>query len=65
MEEGFNHPMGPFKVIDLIGVDLTLDFMKRTYKNTGVKPAMFDDFVEMVDKCLTGRNAGKGFYEYK
>jgi len=64
-ENGLGHPMGPFRLNDLTGVDLTLDIMNERYKETGVKPNCYDLYEEMVKKGHLGRKTGKGFYEYK
>ena len=64
MEEGFHNPMGPFHMIDLTGVDLALDIMKREYDETGVKPDMYDVFEQMVKEGRLGKSVGHGFYDY-
>ena len=63
---GLNHPMGPFSLIDLIGVDVVCFIAKAVYEET-----KDDQFVipTLLQKMLTakwlGRKTGKGFYEYK
>lgn len=63
-ENGLGHPMGPFKLSDLTGIDLQYDIYKRKYEETGVKPYCFDIFEQMVKEGRLGRKSGKGFYDY-
>jgi len=64
LEYGFNHKMGVFRMNDLTGLDLTLDVMKRRYKETGIKPDMYDVYEQMVKEGRLGRKSGRGFYDY-
>ena len=64
MEEGFHHPMGPFRLTDLTGVNLSFDMLDAEYKRTGVKPDMYDTYREMVERGQIGRETGHGFYDY-
>jgi len=63
LEAGF--PMGPFELIDLIGIDVCLDIGEAMYKETGIQelnpPALLK---EMVKKGCFGRKSGRGFYDY-
>ena len=63
-ENGLSHPMGPFRLNDLTGIDLTYDIMTRTYQNTGTKPAGYDLIKEFYDKGYYGKKTGRGFYDY-
>ncbi|MCL1874969.1 MAG: 3-hydroxyacyl-CoA dehydrogenase family protein [Synergistaceae bacterium] len=65
VELGLNHPMGPFRLLDLTGVDLNYMSGKRRLEETGVKPNGFDIVKEMYEKKEWGRKTGKGFYEYE
>lgn len=65
VELGLNHPMGPFRLLDLTGVDLNYMSGKRRLEETGVKPNGFDIVKEMFEKKEWGRKTGKGFYEYE
>ena len=63
---GLNHPMGPFALIDLIGVDVVCFIARAIYEET--KDSQFV-IPTLLQKMLTakwlGRKTGKGFYEYK
>ena len=63
-ENGLGHPMGPFRLNDLTGVNLSYDIMKANYEKTGVKPAMYDIYKEMAEKGWYGKSTGRGFYDY-
>lgn len=63
-ENGLGHPMGPFRLNDLTGIDLTYDIMKRGYDRTGVKPVGFDQIKELYDKGYYGKKSGRGYYDY-
>lgn len=65
MEEGFNHPMGPFRLNDLTGVNLAFDMMKAQYEQSGVKPDMYDVYEDLVKRGRFGRSVGHGFYDYQ
>ncbi|MCL1941353.1 MAG: 3-hydroxyacyl-CoA dehydrogenase family protein, partial [Synergistaceae bacterium] len=65
VELGLNHPMGPFRLLDLTGVDLNYLSGKRRLDETGVKPNGFDIVKGMYESNEWGRKTGKGFYEYE
>lgn len=59
------HPMGPFKLMDLTGIDLTYHVAMERYQETGDprhKPSPV--IVEKYVKKEWGRKTGKGFYDY-
>lgn len=61
----FNWPIGPFQLLDLIGIDIVAAVLNTMYNETGgdrFKPAFL--MVQMVRAGRTGRKAGRGFYEY-
>lgn len=60
------HPLGPFSLMDLTGIDLSYHIAMERYQNTGNaedKPS--PTVVEKYVKGEWGRKTGKGFYEYK
>lgn len=59
------HPMGPFRLMDLTGIDLTYYVSMERYQETG-DPA-YRPSPKVVEKFIKkewGRKTGKGFYEY-
>ena len=62
----FNWPMGPFQLLDLIGIDIVAAVLNAMYNETGserFKPALL--MTQMIRAGWTGRKAGKGFYEHR
>jgi len=65
MVEGCNHPMGPLRLADLIGLDTTLavaDSLYAEFKEPLYAPPPL--LSRMVESGLLGRKAGRGFYDY-
>jgi len=63
---GFNHPMGPLTLCDLIGLDTILFVVDAIYEET--KDPQFAPpplLKKMVTARWLGRKTGKGFYDYK
>ena len=59
------HPMGPFELMDLTGIDLTYIECMDHYKETGNRDDLpWPTVVEKYVKGEWGRKTGKGFYEY-
>lgn len=65
MKLGMNHPMGPLKLADLIGLDVCLAIMEVLHRELGDKYRPCPLLRKMVDAKLLGRKAGEGFYSYE
>ena len=63
---GCAHPMGPLKLIDLIGLDTTLavaDSLYAEFKEPHLAPPPL--LSRMTQAGLLGRKSGQGFYSYR
>jgi len=65
MRLGYNHPMGPLELADLVGLDARLNNLNSLY------PALGDDryrppqiLTDLVSAGHLGRKSGRGFYRY-
>ncbi len=65
--EATGFKMGPFKLMDLIGMDINLAVTKTIYKsfNNASRFAPSPLQEEKVKKNLLGEKTGEGFYKYK
>lgn len=61
---GLNHPMGPFEMIDLVGLDTRLKSLQYLYETLGEKYRPCPLHVQYVQAGRLGRKSGKGVYEY-
>ncbi len=65
MTLGMNHPMGPLKLADLIGIDVVLyicEILHADFKDDKYKPSQL--LKDMVEKGYLGVKSGQGFYKY-
>ncbi len=62
---GLNHPMGPFTLLDFVGLDTTLfiaDYFYKEFQDSKYRvPTLLR---KMVRANNLGRKTGKGFYDY-
>jgi 3-hydroxybutyryl-CoA dehydrogenase len=61
---GLNHPMGPFEMVDLVGLDTRLHILEYLHKSLGEKFRPAPLLVQYVKAGRLGRKAGRGVYEY-
>jgi len=61
---GLNHPMGPFEMIDLVGLDTRLHILEYLHKTLGEKFRPAPLLVQYVKAGRIGRKSGRGVYEY-
>jgi 3-hydroxybutyryl-CoA dehydrogenase len=62
---GLNHPMGPFTLMDLIGLDTTLAILEVLHRELGdpkYRPCPL--LRQYVAAGWMGRKTGRGFYQY-
>ncbi len=65
MQLGLNYPMGPFTLMDFVGLDIHYNACMAIYEETK-DPAYFPPPVlkKMIQAGHLGRKTGKGFYDY-
>lgn len=62
---GAGHPMGPFRLMDLVGIDLQYTMDVERFKRTGDPCELpYPSVVEKYAKGNFGEKTGKGWYEY-
>ncbi len=62
---GLGHPMGPYELDDLSGIDVRYNVLKRRYEETGVKSEGFDMIEKLYKEGRYGKKVGHGFYDYE
>jgi len=65
MKLGCNHPMGPFTLLDFVGIETTYyiaEILFNEYREKRFAPPPL--MKRMVMAGMHGRKAGKGFYDY-
>ncbi len=61
---GLNHPMGPFELVDLVGLDTRLSILRHLHRTLGEKFRPCPLMEQYVAAGRLGRKAGRGVYEY-
>jgi 3-hydroxybutyryl-CoA dehydrogenase len=61
---GLNHPMGPFELVDLVGLDTRLSILEYLHKTLGEKYRPAPLLVEYVQAGRLGRKCGRGVHDY-
>lgn len=66
MKDCGGFPMGPFELMDLIGIDINFSVTSSVYEAFFNDPKYRPNFIQkkMVDSRLLGRKTKKGFYNY-
>ena len=61
---GLNHPMGPFEMVDLVGLDTRLGVLDYLHERLGEKYRPCPLLVQYVKAGRLGRKVGRGVYDY-
>lgn len=61
---GLNHPMGPFEMVDLVGLDVRLRILEYLHSKLGEKYRPNDLLKRLVAEGRLGRKTGRGVYDY-
>ena len=61
---GLNHPMGPFELVDLVGLDVRLNILEYLHSTLGEKYRPNELLRQYVKEGRLGRKTGRGVYEY-
>jgi len=63
--KGLGHPMGPLRLLDTTGIDVSYLARMDEYRETGVETAKPNQLLEqMYERGEWGKKTGKGFYDY-
>lgn len=62
---GLNHPMGPFELVDLVGLDIRLSVLEDLHSRLGEKFRPCPLLVKYVKAGRLGKKVGRGVFEYK
>jgi 3-hydroxybutyryl-CoA dehydrogenase len=61
---GLNHPMGPFELVDLVGLDVRLSILEYLHTTLGEKYRPNPVLKKLVAEGRLGRKSGRGVYDY-
>jgi 3-hydroxybutyryl-CoA dehydrogenase len=62
MELGYNHPMGPLELTDVVGLDVRLDVLEHLREELGERFRPPTLLRRKVRAGKLGRKTGEGFY---
>src|SRR3954465_14427575 len=62
---GLNHPMGPFELVDVVGLDTRLHILEYLHKTLGEKFRPAPLLVQYVKAGRLGKKSGRGVYTYE
>ena len=65
MRLGFNHPIGPFQLIDMSGVDVVFHALEGLTRENGERFKPSGKMGELVEQKNLGQKTGKGFYRHQ
>lgn len=65
MELGYNHPMGPIELSDVVGLDVRLDILEYLRKELGERFRPPQILKRKVRAGKLGKKAGEGFYVWE
>ncbi|TKR26212.1 3-hydroxyacyl-CoA dehydrogenase family protein [Natronomonas salsuginis] len=65
MEIGYNHPMGPLKLTDVVGLDVRLDILEYLSEELGDRFRPPQILKQKVRAGETGKKSGEGFYVWE
>jgi 3-hydroxybutyryl-CoA dehydrogenase len=66
MELGYNHPMGPLKLTDLVGLDVRLNIAEYLHRELGSETFKPPEVLRrLVSEGKLGKKTGQGFYEWQ
>jgi 3-hydroxybutyryl-CoA dehydrogenase len=61
---GLNHPMGPFELVDLVGLDTRLSILEYLHRSMGEEYRPCPLLAQYVKAGRLGRKVGRGVYDY-
>jgi 3-hydroxybutyryl-CoA dehydrogenase len=61
---GLNHPMGPFELVDLVGLDTRLSVLEFLHRSLGEKYRPCPLLTQHVKAGRLGKKVGRGVYDY-
>ena len=65
MELGYNHPMGPLKLTDLVGLDVRLNIAEYLHRELGSETFRPPEVLRrLVSEGKLGKKTGSGFYDW-